>query len=145
MTDSRDLYKGAREKINPVDLALFIVVTVISAAGTYALIGGESVSQNPTVQINQELNSSHDSMNIDFFNETLEISMEQGSSTSFYLDLQADGNADMQLSNLTRDGTIRSSKQILDYPSGVYLLHYRYNIGPDEKHWLNMEKIEKLD
>lgn len=141
---TRELYKTAKNSVGPVEVAVFLAVIAISAAGTYALLSDEDTQQNPAVEIDRELNSSHDSMNIDFFNETLEISMEQGSQTRFYLDLQADGNADMQLTNLTRDGRIRSSTKILDYPSGVYHFHYSYHVGQGEEHWLKIDKVEKL-
>lgn len=138
-----EVYTDLKNSLRPVDAAIFITVLTVSAAGTYALIGDEK-PQNPAVQIHGQLNSSHDSMQIDFFNKSMEIAMETGSETSFYLYLYGEGNADAQLSNLTRDGKIRSSTKILDYPSGVYLLHYSYNVGPDEDHWLEPEKIEKL-
>ena len=71
--------------------------------------------------------------------------MEQGSDTTFYIDLDAEGNADMQLENLTRDGKIRSDSEIFDYRSGVYILHFSYHIGEnDEEHWLKPEKMEKI-
>ena len=132
------------EKVKLEQAAVFLLVAAVSAGVSYTFLQEEPGNENPAVEIHEELNSSRDSMNIDFFNESMEIAMETGSETRFYLYLYGEGNADMQLTNLTRDGRIRSSTQILDYPSGVYLLHYSYNIGPDEEHWLRPEEIEKL-
>lgn len=125
------------------ELVFFLSVVLISGAtGFYAF--NTQTSSVSTVNFDLEINSSHNSADIDFFNETLEIDMEEGSETRFYIDRPNSGTSGEELSNLKRDGKIRSTEQILDYSSGVYILHYSYHLD-SENSWLKPEKIVKLD
>jgi len=149
MEDMGEIKSGLQDlkkSLSTKDMFLFLLLVLLSGFITFNTFNNDSNSStNPEQKFNQELNSTHNSAVLDFFNESMEISMEQGSETTFYIDLDAEGNADMQLENLTRDGRIRTSSEIFDYRSGVYILHFSYHIGEnDEEHWLKPEKMEKI-
>ena len=74
---------------------------------------------------------------IRFYNESAELMVEQSPEADFYIDLNRDGSADIQL-NLDQDGKIRNDSRILDYRSGSYLLKFTYsdNANQPEDHWL---------
>ncbi len=135
-----------KKSLSTKDVFLFISLVLLSSFITFNAFNSNSkTAVNPEQKFNEELNSTHNSAVLNFFNESMEISMEQGSETTFYIDLDGEGNADMQLENLTRDGKIRTSSEIFDYRSGVYILHFSYHIGEnDEEHWLKPEKMEKI-
>lgn len=146
MKDFRSKLSDLRKSLSAKDASIFLSVVVLSAFATFAVFdSNSSLEDTMEVMFTEELNHTHNSATLDFFNESMEFSMEQGSETTFYIDLDAEGNADMQLENLTRDGKIRSSSKIFDYPSGVYVLHFSYHLGDnDEEHWLRPERMEKL-
>jgi len=146
MENIKSNLQDLKNSLSTIDILFFMSVVVLLSIATFTIFDVASTqSENPEQIFEQELNNTHNSAILNFFNETMEISMEQGSETTFYVDLDAEGNADMQLENLTRDGKIRSSSNIFDYRSGVYILHFSYHIGEnDEEHWLEPKKIEKI-
>lgn len=128
-------------------ITVFLFTVFLATAISYNSFNVRNAQSKPEIRnLNVEINSTVKSLELNFFNETLEISMEEGDYTRFYLDLDGKGNADMELDNLVRDGEVRSSKHLIDYRSGVYVLEVQYSIeNRTERDWLKVEKIEKID
>ena len=148
--DRENLVSNLRELIDgfePVDAVLFLSVAVVSAVLVFSAFNiGTGQEEDDKVMFSGEINSSENQMVVDFYNESAELIVEQSPEARFYIDLNRDGSADIEL-GLNHDGTIRKQSKILDYRSGAYLFEFTYNddANKTEDHWLRPESMKILE
>jgi hypothetical protein len=135
-------YTGTLET---TDFAVFLLALAFSAAASFAYFSFQQEADDDGVVLSGEINSTENQKVISFYNESAELMVEQSPEADFYIDLNRDGSADIQL-NLDQDGKIRKDSRILDYRSGSYLLKFTYsdNANQTEDHWLRPTEIKLL-
>jgi hypothetical protein len=144
----RELYSQLKEytgNLETTDFALFLLALTFSAAASFAYFSFQQEADDDSVVLSGEINSTENQKVIRFYNESAELMVEQSPEADFYIDLNRDGSADIQL-NLDQDGKIRKDSRILDYRSGSYLLKFTYsdNANQTEDHWLRPTEIKLL-
>ena len=131
--------------LETTDFALFLLALTFSAAASFAYFTDQQEADDDGVVLSGEINSTENQKVIRFYNESAELMVEQSPEADFYIDLNRDGSADIQL-NLDQDGKIRKDSRILDYRSGSYLLKFTYsdNANQTEDHWLRPTEVKLL-
>ena len=135
------------EKIHKKDVNLILIVLGVFTVGLLTGITYSGLSNNEieTTEINVEANSSESIRTVEFYNESIQILVEDGLNSTFYLDKDMDGSADETL-EIERDGDIHQSTQFLDYRNSIYRLYYRYSYSPEKENdgWIEFYRVEKL-
>lgn len=125
-------------------VSVFLAVFLISALVSFTYQGQDR--ETDSISFSGEINGSENEMILEFFNETVEITMEKSDKSRFYIDMDSDGSADIRLDKLTHDGNARKDSVMLDYRSGVYLFEFRYSEDANrtDDGWLRPLKITRL-
>ncbi|NMJ77215.1 hypothetical protein GLU64_02285 [Nanohaloarchaea archaeon] len=144
----REVYSQLKDytgNLETTDFALFLLALTFSAAASFVYFSVQQEADDDGVVLSGEINSTENQKVIRFYNESAELMVEQSPEADFYIDLNRDGSADIQL-NLDHDGKIRKDSRILDYRSGSYLLKFTYsdNANETEDHWLRPTEIKLL-
>ena len=135
------------DKLNKVDKNAVIAVLAVFLIGLtsgfiYSELGSNEIE---STELNIEANSSESIKTVEFYNESIDIFVEDGLNSTFYLDKDMDGSADETL-EIERDGDIHQSTQFLDYRNSIYRLYYRYSYSPEKENdgWIEFYRVEKL-
>lgn len=138
---------NVRDKIGEIDrnkvVAVLVVFLIGLASGLiYSELGSEKTE---SIELNVEANSSESIRTVEFYNRSVDILVEDGLNSTFYLDKDRDGSADETL-EINRDGDIHQSIQFLDYRDNIFRLYYRYSDDPETENdgWIEVYKVEKL-
>jgi hypothetical protein len=112
-------------------------------AGYYAGSGGPEDAGDGSVAVEAEVNSSSDVVEAEFHGESVQLMHEDGTRSTFYLDTDLDGSADITL-DTESDGEIGTGTKIVIKNGTGYLLKYRYRDSPDQRGdgWLRIERAE---
>lgn len=139
------------EKLEKLDPGLaketyLYMAALLLAAGLTGFIIGENV-QNGTESINAdiEINTSNSVATVEFFNHSVDFMVEDGTNSTFYMDRNRDGSADMTFDTRS-DGQIHQNKVLVDYPENVYRIHYRYQDSPEKEDdgWMEIYRVKAL-
>lgn len=128
-------------------LNILIAVSVVFSLGLasgfiYSEAGSDIIE---STDLNVEANSSESIKTVEFYNKSIDIFVEDGANTTFYLDKNKDGSADDTF-DVERDGTIHQGVKFLDYRDNIYRLYYRYSDDPETEDdgWIEVYRVEKL-
>lgn len=128
------------------EILIIAGIFTVSALLGYAFTGTQFDTGTTVYEVSSEVNSSQSISTVSFVNHSIDLMMEDGVNSTFYIDEDRDGSADRILDDLNMDGRVHLKNELLDYPSGVYNLKMRYQDNPAEEGdaWLNAYKVEKI-
>mgnify|MGYP000025698664 CR=1 FL=1 len=135
-----DLFENLNSKTVIVLVSVFSA-GLISGFG-YSELGSDKIK---STEFSVEANSSESIQTVSFFNRSIDVFVEDGANSTFYLDKNRDGSADETL-EITRDGDIHQAVQFIDYRNNIYRLYYRYSDDPEteDEGWIEFYKAEEL-
>ena len=135
-----DLFENLNSKTVIVLVSVFSA-GLISGFG-YSELGSDKIK---STEFSVEANSSESIQTVSFFNRSIDVFVEDGANSTFYLDKNRDGSADETL-EITRDGDIHQAVQFIDYRNNIYRLYYRYSDDPETENdgWIEFYKAEEL-
>jgi len=127
---------------NAVIAVLAVFLIGLTSGFIYSELGSDEIE---STELNIEANSSESIKTVEFYNESIDIFVEDGFNSTFYLDKNRDGSADETL-EIERDGEIHQSVQFLDYRNNIYRLYYRYSDDSEieDDGWIEFHRVEKL-
>lgn len=129
------------------DFLILLTVFTISALISYTFTGSQFETGTTVYEVSTEVNSSQSISTVNFSNHSVDLMIEDGLNSTFYIDEDGDGSADTILDDLNRDGRVHLRNELLDYPSGIYNLKMRYQDDSTEEGdaWLSVYEVEKID
>ncbi|MFB6244843.1 MAG: hypothetical protein ABEJ03_00685 [Candidatus Nanohaloarchaea archaeon] len=103
-------------------------------------------SYGETVRTHSEVNSSKDISTVSFFNQSVDLMLEDSANATFYLDIDRDGSADRTIQGLTSDGKINKAVRLVDFEDGVYRLYIRYQDDSSREGdaWMEVYRVRWL-
>lgn len=135
------------EKLEEISSTDVILVIAVFSAGlltgfAYSELGSDKIK---STEFSVEANSSESIQTVSFFNRSIDVLVENGANSTFYLDKNRDGSADETL-EITKDGDIHQAVQFIDYRNNIYRLYYRYSDDPqvEEDGWIEFYRAEEL-
>lgn len=90
-------------------------------------------SQEYSESVNYTVGEGNDITTVEFDDRSMDLFHEDGEEASFYMDLDQDGSADIQLEDLERDGQIHSMTKVVDVEGKAYRLYFRYKDSSEER------------
>ncbi len=115
-----------------IGAAVFVIATAAGFLGTQHVQGTDQPEKfrslvNATVDADQNIRT------VEFDGQSLDLMYEDSSEAGMYIDLDQDGSFDIELENLTRNGEVRETTQIVTFGNKSYNLYIRYKDDRDEE------------
>ncbi|MFB6174790.1 MAG: hypothetical protein ABEJ87_02335 [Candidatus Nanohalobium sp.] len=120
---------------------LIVSLAVGFAAGRFS--GAKtSGSQKFVKDVDFSANSSHMITDVNFDNRTLQLIIQPGNSSGFFVSI----NGTVQkLKNIQRDGEVHDLRNIFTVDGKMYIFYMRYTDDPGtSKAWVNLYRIQEL-
>lgn len=92
-----------------------------------------------------EVNSSEEVATASFYNQSIDLLMEDGANATFYLDLDQDGGFERRLDTKS-DGNTRGITELVDLNGTSYRLNFEYRDSSQRRGdaWLRLIRAERL-
>ena len=117
-------------------VAVMILVGLIGFYMAFLMEENLGNSSNQTTKFVESTNfstSSDDSIvTAEFDNKSLNLMHEDSQEARFYVDLDQDGSFDIELKDLTRDGNVHRTTEIVTLGGTNYRLYFRYKDSDNE-------------
>ena len=124
------------------------VMMLLALIGFYVGFLYENPSDNEDTnfeEVNFTVNDSNNIETASFYNHSIDLFYESGTSAKFYLDIDQDGSADREL-DVNRSGNVETLTEVITLEGADYRLYMNYkdDSSIEDDGYLTLYRVEKL-
>lgn len=136
-------YRTMERQTLLIGVSIFVLATAAGFLGTQQ---GSDQPEKFRSLVNVTVDSDQNTREINFDNRSLNLMYEDHGEARMYIDLDQDGSFDLELENLTHNGEVRETTQIVTLKAKSYRLYFRYKDDANEPDdaFLKLYQIREL-